>query len=80
MPEAHLKRMACQIAAQLPDDAEEAVRVMDYVREIVANLGGRWSAPKASATLYAINRTSPAALEEGGSEALPARPGKANPA
>lgn len=79
MPDAHLKRMACQIAAQLPDDADEAVLVLDYVKEIVANLGGQWSEPKSSARLYVIQRTSPAAPEEGGSEVPRARLDIANP-
>lgn len=58
MPHSHMKRMACQIAAQLPDDPEEALGVLNYVREIVLNLGGGWSAtPKAtSAQLYSVPR------------------------
>lgn len=42
MPDGFLKRTACQIAAQLPDDRAEALQVLGYVREIVMNLGGGW--------------------------------------
>ena len=44
MPDGHAKRLACQIAAQMPDDREESLRVLDYVREILFNLGGGWGA------------------------------------
>lgn len=37
--EAFLKRTACQIAAQLPDDPKDADRVIALVWEIVHNLG-----------------------------------------
>jgi hypothetical protein len=61
MPDAHMKRMACQIAAQLPDDQREALEVLNYVAEIVMNLGGGW--PQAEPIrkkpeLYVIPRTS----------------------
>ena len=36
---AHLKRLACQVYTQLPEDSEEAVRVLDLVREIIFDLG-----------------------------------------
>lgn len=34
----HLKRAACLIASQLPDDEGEAMRVLDYARGIVSHL------------------------------------------
>lgn len=34
-----LKRAACSIVAQLPDDAEDAIAVLNYAREILLNLG-----------------------------------------
>jgi hypothetical protein len=65
-----MKRMACQIAAQLPDEREEALGVLNYVRDIVLNLGGGWGerdaawgvapSPKPSALLYVIPTTNPA--------------------
>lgn len=53
-----MKRMACQIAAQLPDDPEEALGVLNYVKEIVLNLGGGWGAGTrpTSAQLYSVPR------------------------
>lgn len=42
MPKSEMRRMACQIAAQLPDNQGEALAVLEYVREIVLNLGGGW--------------------------------------
>ena len=57
MPHAHMKRMACQIAAQLPDDPEEALGVLNYVKEIVLNLGGGWGGVRpTSAQLYSVPR------------------------
>lgn len=45
MPDSHMKRLACQIAAQLPDSQQESLEVLGYVREIVMNLGGGWGRP-----------------------------------
>jgi hypothetical protein len=33
--ERHLKRMAVQIASQLPEDESEALAVLDYTRELL---------------------------------------------
>ena len=41
---AGLKRYAIQIATQLPENRDEALRVLDYVREIV-----EWETPEAAA-------------------------------
>lgn len=73
MPDAHMKRMACQIAAQLPDDQREALAVLDYVREIVENLGGGWRQPepiRKTPALYVIQRTSQEAAQAGAPEVL----------
>lgn len=42
-----LKRMAAQIASQLPENDREALIVLNYVREIVCNLGNAWEIPSA---------------------------------
>lgn len=42
MADGFLKRTACQIAAQLPDDQAEAFEVLGLVRQIVTNLGSSW--------------------------------------
>lgn len=34
-----IKRQACHIAAQLPNNKQEALRVLNYAREILCNLG-----------------------------------------
>lgn len=48
--DAQLKRIACQIFTQLPDDRAEAVSVLRYARLIVDNLEGNWDAMVASQT------------------------------
>ena len=42
-----MKRMAAQIASQLPEDDREALIVLNYVREIICNLGRSWEIPSA---------------------------------
>lgn len=37
-----LKRQAAGIAAQLPTNAQDALRVLDYASEIIRMLGGAW--------------------------------------
>lgn len=80
MPEGHNRRMACQIAAQLPDDRAEALRVLAYVRDIVENLGGGWGAetPVSDARLYLV-RTSPAESLSGAPADRNGRLDRANP-
>ena len=41
---ARLKRYAVQIATQLPDNREDAMRVLDYARELV-----EWAEPEEGA-------------------------------
>lgn len=38
----HLKRLACQIYTQLPEDKREAMHVLRYVRQLVFCLGEEW--------------------------------------
>ena len=38
----YLKRIACQVYTQLPEDKREALLVLRYVREIVFCLGEEW--------------------------------------
>ncbi len=42
--EGHLKRLACQIYTQLPEDKRDALLVMRYVRQILFCLGADWDA------------------------------------
>lgn len=42
VPDEFLKRSACQIVAQLPEGREDALKVLRYVNDILANLGGGW--------------------------------------
>lgn len=39
----HCRRLAAQIYAQLPEDRSEALLTIQYVRDIMQNLGGRWT-------------------------------------
>jgi hypothetical protein len=43
----YLKRAACTIASQLPDDRRDALSVLNYAREILLNLGKSWEVPSA---------------------------------
>lgn len=47
----HLKRMACQIAAQMPDDFNEAMLVLGYTRDILCNLGRAWAEERGTARM-----------------------------
>lgn len=38
----HLKRVACQIFTQLPEDKRDAMLVLGYVKQIVFCLGEEW--------------------------------------
>lgn len=77
MSSGHIKRLACQIAAQMPDDEDEALEVLRLVREVVMNLDGGWGEVRSTPTrLYAIN---PAASQATETEGQPARRYKANP-
>lgn len=49
--EPHIKRMACQIYAQLPEDKREALQVLRYVRQIIFCLGEEWETVTRSAPI-----------------------------
>lgn len=38
----HLKRVACQLFTQLPEDKREALTVLRYVRQLIFCLGQEW--------------------------------------
>lgn len=38
----HIKRLACQLYTQLPEDKREALMVLRYVRQIIFCLGEEW--------------------------------------
>lgn len=41
-PGGHLKRIACQVFTQLPEDKREALQVLRYIRQIIFCLGEDW--------------------------------------
>lgn len=47
----HLKRLACQIYTQLPEDKREALQVLGYVRQIIFCLGEEWETISRSAPI-----------------------------
>lgn len=47
----HLKRVACQLYTQLPEDKREALLVLRYVRQIIFCLGEDWEAVTRSAPI-----------------------------
>lgn len=47
----HIKRIACQVYTQLPDDKREALLVLRYVRQIVFCLGEDWETISRSAPI-----------------------------
>lgn len=47
----HIKRMACQIYTQLPEDKREALQVLRYVRQIIFCLGEEWETVARSAPI-----------------------------
>ena len=49
-----MKRMAAQIAGQLPEDRTEALTVLNYAREIICNLGVGWEVPSPMAAVVPI--------------------------
>lgn len=38
----HLKRIACQVYTQLPEDKREALLVLRYIRQLIFCLGEEW--------------------------------------
>lgn len=47
----HLKRLACQIYTQLPEDNREALQVLGFVRQIIFCLGEDWETVTRSAPI-----------------------------
>lgn len=45
------------IASQLPEDTADALCVIDYVREILLNLGTVWNSPGESAVVLTLVRS-----------------------
>ncbi len=47
----HIKRLACQLYTQLPEDKREALQVLRYVRQIIFCLGEEWETVSRSAPI-----------------------------
>lgn len=47
----HIKRLACQIYTQLPEDKREALQVLRFVRQIIFCLGEEWETVSRSAPI-----------------------------
>lgn len=47
----HLKRVACQIYTQLPEDKREALQVLRYIRQLIFCLGEDWETVAKSAPI-----------------------------
>ena len=47
----HIKRLACQVYTQLPEDKREALQVLAYVRQIIFCLGEEWETVSRSAPI-----------------------------
>lgn len=75
--EQRLKRAACLIASQLPEDVGEALRVLDYARGIIRHL-----APETADVIplsFAPGQRYPAVVREDGREVLIDFPDIASP-
>ncbi|MNE57706.1 hypothetical protein D3C80_1526900 [compost metagenome] len=55
----HIKRMACQIYTQLPEDKREALQVLSYVRQIIFCLGEDWETVVKSASILTFQQPEP---------------------
>lgn len=47
----HLKRVACQLYTQMPEDKREALQVLRYVRQLIFCLGEEWETVARSAPI-----------------------------
>lgn len=54
----HIKRLACQVYTQLPEDKREALQVLQYVRQLIFCLGEDWEAVTRSAPIVPFERGS----------------------
>lgn len=75
----HLKRLACQLFTQLPDDKEEALRTLRYVRLIVENLDQNWEQMAAKITQLVPTPKGRAGWPEECPAGSRDDPGRANP-
>lgn len=50
----HIKRLACQLYTQLPEDKREALQVLRYVRQIIFCLGEEWETVSRSAPILSF--------------------------
>lgn len=59
----HVKRLACQIYTQLPEDKREALQVLRCVRQIIFCLGEEWEAVTRTAPIlpFSADQRGPAA-------------------
>ena len=79
MGDGHVKRLAAQIASQLPEDTQEALRVLNMAREIIVCLGRSWDvAPEWPSRLGGQAPTCPAGLRVVAREGQTYPPGKSN--
>lgn len=77
----HIKRMACQIYTQLPEDKREALQVLQYVRQIIFCLGEDWEAVIKTAAILPFQQVEtkgPAGYLRAVPEAPPCHPDKSN--
>lgn len=77
----HVKRMACQIYTQLPEDKREALQVLRYVRQIIFCLGEEWEAISRSAPIlpFSPDQRGPGATLRAVPGGRSESQGKANP-
>lgn len=47
----HLKRLACQVYTQMPDDKREALAVLKLVRQLIFCLGEDWETVSGAAPI-----------------------------
>ena len=74
-----LKRAACLIASQLPDNEMDAMRVLDLARGIIEHLNDVGAPAGAEVIRFSPVRISPAAAPTGGQVVRIDFPGKASP-
>ena len=68
MTDGFSKRLAAQIASQLPEDNQEALRVLSLAREIIVCLGGGWAQPASVTQLFGSERIGPVATQAAAQE------------
>lgn len=76
----HIKRLACQIYTQLPEDKREALQVLQFVRQIVFCLGEDWETVSRSAPIlpFQVEPKGRGAFPRAVKEAPTGPPDKAN--